>query len=404
MKLPRASLPIALASAVSLGAQVAFSLVMLRLFAPQAVGEFSVISQIAFFWMTLALAQSPLKLLADMHLPAVQALRAALGESLKRWTLLLPLAWLGVVLSGLLQATQVLAWAALLALLQLGWYLAQPLTLRRASTRSTAWGRALPPVVAAAVAGAVGMKWPQAGSTSLLLAAAAGYAVGALWLLQARNSDGVPVNKDAGLTPAPTQADNRSAFLRLMHTSADALTGVALVLVWQRSHGAAQAGYLTALLRVLGFVPATIHAAWAQVLLAQGARRHTSPLWVGLLGAAATAALGLICMAAVQLQWLTASWSGLLPYVIPVALWQASACMLAACSHLPFQQGRASAFSYAAIGFDALQLLVLLAPWLVGYSPDAATHAAWLGGVSTLALLGLSSWLLGKRQFGSDSN
>ncbi|UUZ69971.1 hypothetical protein LP416_12585 [Polaromonas sp. P2-4] len=49
MKLPRASGPIALASIVSLGAQVLFSLVMLRLFAPQAVGEFSVISQIAFF-------------------------------------------------------------------------------------------------------------------------------------------------------------------------------------------------------------------------------------------------------------------------------------------------------------------------------------------------------------------
>ena len=84
MKLPRASLPIALASATSMGAQVLFSLLMLRLFTPQAVGEFSVISQVAFFWMTLALAQSPLKLLADRHLEPSQALRAALRSSLLR--------------------------------------------------------------------------------------------------------------------------------------------------------------------------------------------------------------------------------------------------------------------------------------------------------------------------------
>ena len=394
MKLPRASLPIALASAVSLGAQVLFSLVMLRLFAPQAVGEFSVISQIAFFWMTLALAQSPLKLLADVHRPAVQALRAALRGSLLRWLLLLPLAWLGVYLSALVQTGEVLAWAALLALLQLGWYLAQPLTLRMASTSSVAWGRALPPVVALAVAGAVGTVWPQAGRTSLLLAAASGYAVGALWLLQAYNPDAAVAKADVGATPAPTQADNRSALLRLAHTSADALAGVALVLVWQRSHGAAQAGYLAVLLRVLGFVPTMIHAAWAQVLLAQGTRRHISPLWIGLGGAVATAALGLICLLALQMQWLAASWTGLAPYVLPLVLWQASACLLAACSHLPFQKGRASAFSLAAIAFDMLQLVVLCTPLIIGYSVDAPTHAWWVGAVSSAGLLALSAMLL----------
>jgi hypothetical protein len=394
MKLPRASLPIALASAVSLGAQVLFSLVMLRLFAPQAVGEFSVISQIAFFWMTLALAQSPLKLLADVHRPAVQALRSALRGSLLRWLLLLPLAWLGVHLSALAQTDQVLGWAALLALLQLGWYLAQPLTLRIASTRSTAWGRALPPVVALMVAGAVGTVWPQAGSSSLLLAAASGYAVGALWLLQARHARTVPVTAEAGLTPVPTQADNRSAMLRLAHTSADALTGVAIVLVWQRSHGAAQAGYLAVLLRVLGFVPTMIHAAWAQVLLAQGTRRHISPLWIALGGAVATATLGLVCVLAVQMQWLAASWTGLAPYVLPLVLWQAGACLLAACSHLPFQRGRARAFSLAAISFDALQLVVLCTPLIVGYAVDATTHAWWVGAISTAGLLALSAMLL----------
>lgn len=272
MKLPRASVPIALASAVSLGAQVLFSLVMLRLFAPQAVGEFSVISQIAFFWMTLALAQSPIKLLADVHQAPVRALRAALSDSLLRLLLLLPLAWLGVQFSTLTETGQVLGWAALLALLQLGWYLAQPLTLRMASSRSTALGRALPPMVALAVAGLVGSLWPQAGSTSLLLAAGSGYAVGALWLLQARSA-AVPGSAEAAVaTPTAVQADSRSTALRLAHTAVAALTGVAIVLVWQRSHGAAEAGFLAVLLRVLGFVPTMIHAAWAQVLLAQGTR------------------------------------------------------------------------------------------------------------------------------------
>ena len=394
MKLPRASLPIALASAVSLGAQVLFSLLMLRMFAPQAVGEFSVISQIAFFWMTLALAQSPLKLLAEVQLPAVQALRAALRSSLLRWLLLLPVAWLGAHLSALLQEGQVLGWAALLALLQLAWYLAQALTLKTSSARSTAWGRALPPVVALAVAGVAGATWPQAGSTNLLLAAASGYAVGALWLLRSLGAADLPeiVSVDPAL--ALTQADNRSAVLRLAHTGADALCGVALVLVWQRSHGAAQAGFLAVLLRVLGFFPTMIHVAWAQVLLAQGARQYISPLWIALGGGLATAALGLICLIGVKMQWLDSSWNGLAPYVVPLVLWQTCACLLAACSHLPFQKGRASAFSLAAIGFDALQLVVLCTPLIFGYSLDATTHVWWVGGVSAAGLLVLSAMLI----------
>ena len=394
MKLPRASLPIALASAGSLGAQVLFSLLMLRMFAPQAVGEFSVISQIAFFWMTLALAQSPLKLLAEVQLPAVHALRGALRGSLLRWLLLLPVAWLGVHLSALPQEGQVLGWAALLAVLQLAWYLAQPLTLKTSSARSTAWGRALPPVVALAVAGVAGATWPQAGSTSLLLAAASGYAVGALWLLRSLGSADLPALVSVDPSLALTQADNRSALLRLAHTSADALCGVALVLVWQRSHGAAQAGFLAVLLRVLGFFPTMIHVAWAQVLLAQGTRQHVSPLWIALGGGLATAALGLICLMGVKLQWLDASWSGLAPYVLPLVLWQASACLLAAFSHLPFQKGRASAFSLAAIAFDALQLVVLCTPLFIGYTLEATTHVWWVGGVSAAGLLVLSAMLI----------
>ncbi|OIQ69364.1 hypothetical protein GALL_490370 [mine drainage metagenome] len=346
--------------------------------------------------MTLALAQSPLKLLADVHLPAVQVLHAALAASLWRLVLLLPLAWLAVRWSALAAPAQVLAWTALLALLQLGWYLAQPLTLRTASTRSSALARALPPLVALTMAGLVGSLWPQAARTSLLLAALSGYAVGALWLLPGLKMTAMPsVDTSNHASSASTQADNRSATLRLAHTSADALAGVAIVLVWQRSHGAVQAGYLAVLLRVLGFVPTMIHAAWAQVLLAQGnQRQHPSPLWIALAGALATAFLGLVGALALQLQWLAASWNGLLPYVLPLVLWQASACLLAACSHLPFQRGRASAFSYAAIAFDLLQLSVLCAPLLLGYPVAAVSHIWWVAGLCAAGLISLSVLLL----------
>jgi uncharacterized membrane protein YqaE (UPF0057 family) len=182
--------------------------------------------------------------------------------------------------------------------------------------------------------------------------------------------------------------------LLLVHTIADALTGVAILLVWQRSHGAAEAGYLAVLLRVLGFVPTVIHAAWAQVLLVHDDRQHPSPVWAGLAAAMATASLGLACVLAVRMQWFAPSWGGMLPYVLPIVLWQAGACLVAACSHLPFQQGRASAFSYAAIGFDALQLLVLCAPLATGQSLTAVAQAWWLGGLSSLGLLGLSLFMI----------
>jgi hypothetical protein len=56
---------VALSSAVAFALQIALALLMLRYFSPEEVGMFSVISQIGFFWTTLALAQTPLQLLAN---------------------------------------------------------------------------------------------------------------------------------------------------------------------------------------------------------------------------------------------------------------------------------------------------------------------------------------------------
>ena len=77
--------PAALGSLVALAAQALMALFLLHLFEPTAVGVFSLVAQTAFGWATLALAQSPLSLLANQHLGAVPATRQAWRASLRRW-------------------------------------------------------------------------------------------------------------------------------------------------------------------------------------------------------------------------------------------------------------------------------------------------------------------------------
>ncbi|MBF0762811.1 hypothetical protein IR148_17470, partial [Dysgonomonas mossii] len=80
--------------------------------------------------------------------------------------------------------------------------------------------------------------------------------------------------------------------------------------------------------------------------------------------------------------------------------WQASACVHAACSHLPFQQGRATAFSRTAIAVALLQWALLALPaWWPGAPIAAVAHAWCLGAASAAALLAWALWMagLGKR-------
>jgi len=99
--LPRATAPAALGSLVSLAAQGFLALVLFKLFSPEAVGVFSVTSQIAFFWASLALAQSPLSLLANRHQEPRAAARQAWRQSVWRMLWLAPLAAVGVAWAGL---------------------------------------------------------------------------------------------------------------------------------------------------------------------------------------------------------------------------------------------------------------------------------------------------------------
>ena len=460
LQLPAHSHTVALASMAAFGTQVVFALLMLRLFSPQAVGEFSLLSQIGFFWMTLALAQAPLSLLANAGVPAHQALRAAWRSSLLRGVWLLPVAALAVWLSGL-ATLSALVWVLLLAASQMAWTLAQSFTLRVGTRWQQAAVRVVPPLTAAlaALCGA----WLDASGPTLVASAVLGYAVGAVWLLPAwrpaqlvapsdaftpsgklqqatdprqqirrdLEDDLAQAQADARAEALPhvvsaQQSDPRSARLRFAHTLCDALLATSVVVVWQRLYGAQDTGWLTALLRVLGFVPALVHMAWAQVVLAQGEATpptHTTALgaaspgvvpgvaadapqphtrarhaprmaWLMGLGAAAcVAALAGGCALALDGDWLDARWSGVLAYLLPVAVWQAAACVLAAFSHRPFQTQAAVRYSWACIALTGVQALVLWWPVVIGTSIDATQHITAFASVSGLGLLALSVWL-----------
>ena len=396
----RTSHTVALASLVAFATQVLFALLMLRLFTPEEVGEFSVLSQIGFFWMTLALAQTPLSLLANAHLPAELAARHAWRSSLIRGMWLLPLVALALAFSKL-NSWPALLWVLLLAVFQMGWTLAQAFTLRVGSTWQQAAVRVLPPLTATCAA--VAAVWMGANTQgawpSLVLSAVLGYAVGAAWLLPAWRqavtpSDGLDANNASPSEADYTQADPRSTRLRMAHTAVDAVLATAIVLVWQRLYGAQETGWMTALLRVLGFLPAVVHMAWAQVMLAkpQEASR-ASPWWLGLAAFVCVILLGFACATALYAQWLDARWSGVWAYIAPLVLWQGCACLFAAFSHRPFQTQSASRYSWACMGLALAQGLVLLAPLVLGMPISASEHVSGFTLVSSLGLLGLTFWM-----------
>ena len=383
---------VALSSAVAFATQVAFALLMLRLFTPQEVGEFSVISQIGFFWMTLALAQAPLGLLANQHLPAHIAAQGAWRASALRGVGLLPVAVLAVWFSQL-SMWPALLWALLLAFCQMGWMLAQSFTLRVSSVWQQAAVRVLPPVTAATTALTVALLGASIGwnGPTLVLSALLGYAVGSAWLVPALRAYGAN-SSDASLATSPHQSDPRSAKLRMAHTLVDALLATAIIVVWQRLYGAEETGWMSALLRVLGFLPAVVHMAWAQVALARG-HQNKNPWWLGLGAFACVIALGLSCAVALYLEWLDPRWSGVWPYIAPLVVWQGRACLSAAFSHRPFQTQSASAYSWACMAQGLLQTVVLLAPMGLAKPIDAVQHMAAFALVSSLGLLVLTVWM-----------
>jgi O-antigen/teichoic acid export membrane protein len=412
-KLNSTSQTVALASLLSFGTQVVFALLMLRWFTPQEVGEFSVISQIAFFWMTLALAQAPLSLLANHAHDAHLAARHHWRSSVWRWCLLAPLALLALWLSQI-SVLPALLWVVLIALCQLSWGLAQSFVLRTGNTQQQLSVRVLPPVCSVLVAwlgSQLTQQTPWQGPT-LLLAALLGYFVGSLWLAPAwLKSAGNVLNEDEQSTfcsssmhpssvPASNEihpSDNRPSFLRLVHTFFDVLLATAVIIVWQRLYGAQDTGWLSALLRVFGFVPAVIHMAWAQVKLSQPHPDNQHTIWVGLLGCFSLATIGLAGLFALHMQWLDAQWQGMTQYIWPLVLWQSSACLSATYSHHPFQAGVSKKYSLACIGIAGLQLAVLFAPAVFAFEVSPHSHLISFAAVSSTSLLALAKWMQGLR-------
>jgi uncharacterized membrane protein YqaE (UPF0057 family) len=185
----------------------------------------------------------------------------------------------------------------------------------------------------------------------------------------------------------------------MAHTLVDALLATAIIVVWQRMYGAEETGWMSALLRVLGFLPAVVHVAWAQVALAQGKQTlntqtaWASPWWLGLSAFVCVIVLGLSCAVALYQEWLDPRWGGVWPYIAPLVLWQGSACLSAAFSHRPFQTQSANAYSWACMGLGLLQAVVLLAPIGLAQPMDAAQHMAAFALVSSLGLFGLTVWM-----------
>jgi hypothetical protein len=385
---------VALSSVVAFATQVAFALLMLRLFTPQEVGEFSVISQIGFFWMTLALAQSPMAMLANKHLPVHIAAQHAWRTSTMRGIGLLPVAMLAIWFTQLPMWPAFL-WALLLAFCQMGWMLAQSLTLRMGSTWQQTAVRVLPPITAATTAlistlvGAY-MEWT---GPILLLSALLGYAVGTVWLfpaLRMRNNQAYVDNTASPETPY--QSDPRSAPLRMAHTLVDALLATSIIVVWQHLYGAQETGWMSGLLRVLGFLPAVVHMAWSQVVLVKGLQ-NKNPWWIGLGAFTCVVILGLSCALALYSEWLDPRWSGVWHYIVPLTIWQGSACLSAAFSHKPFQTQSASTYSWICISLGLLQAIALLTPMYLTHHISAVQHMATFALISSLGLLGLTAWM-----------
>jgi hypothetical protein len=178
----------------------------------------------------------------------------------------------------------------------------------------------------------------------------------------------------------------------MLHTLSDGLAATALALSWPAHYGAQEAGWLLALLRILSFIPALVHTAWAQVVLSSATKVQLRPLQVAWAASALVLGVGVLAQLALTWGWLDERWQGLLAYVWPLVLWQTAACFVAAHAHLPFQKGLAAGHSWLCVVMNAgfIALCVVL-PWASTLS--ASTHMAWLSSYMLLSLAGLTLWV-----------
>ena len=385
--MPARSGPVALANLIAFGIQGLFALLLLGMFEPQQVAVYFVVSQIAFYWHNLALAQGNTTLITNPIQDIRREARLITTQSSLRLMLLLPLAYLGLHLSDLnspeLQIAALLVWTLLIAFCQMAWYLAQAYLLRSGTAGQSALVRILPPFIAALIAwlGAT-LQWH---GPVLLAAALLGFACGAAWLADAWRPNAQSHPETAR---PPSQRDDRSSMLRALSTVMDGLLYTGLAVAWQSYYGSQHAGWLLILMRLLGFIPSLVHTAWQQLLLAGPDQKQIRSLWVALGSASLVMLICLAITIAAHTSWLPERWQGLQDYAPPVALWQASACLVMTFSYLGFARGRAVLFAWVGIGKHFLCLIALLLPLALRLPLQAVEHFWWITGVfSSLALM-----------------
>jgi hypothetical protein len=259
--------------------------------------------------------------------------------------------------------------------------------------------RVLPPLVALLVAsGYVLMEWN--GST-LMSASLLGYITGAAWFVQILLSPHrishykCTTLKFENNTKSRTtvSCDNRSTPLRITHILAETFLATAILIIWQRLYGAQETGWMSTTLRVAGFFPAVVHMASTQVLLAQPHQTRSKPMWAGLAGLVGVIAFGLSCAIALEMSWLDKQWHGIRTYLLPLVIWQGSACLVAALSHRPFETEHSQYYSFICIGVASLQSIVLLMPVVLSIPLTYSTHMAWFAGISAISLFAVFLWL-----------
>lgn len=393
-RLPAATAPAALGSLVALGAQGLLVLFLLGLFEPGAVGVFLVISQVAFFWCTVALAQSPLSLLANRKLPPLAAARQAWTGSLQRLLLLLPLAlaavwWMQRHTAAVEELLSLGLWVVVIALPQMGWYLALSLAMRTQGAWSIATVRAAPPVLALLLACMLALGYNRLGASSLLVAALAGYGVGALWLWPLWGARDRQAADQAPPRQAPAVEDPRSTRLKFLHTLSDLSAMTFLAVQWKSLYGASEAGHLMILLRLMGYFPALVQMAWSQAILSRDEQHRPWNAAIAALASGALAAVGGALLLGIAQGWLSGAWQGLTHYLLPVALWQAASCFASAYAHVPFARGLARRHSQLSIAFNAVFIAATAWPW----TADPHQHILALGLLAAAFLLGISVWL-----------
>jgi hypothetical protein len=217
---------------------------------------------------------------------------------------------------------------------------------------------------------------------TLLEAAFIGYLVGASWILPVvliTNSKYDFCSNEQGFSAEELQdkknaADDRSTALRVAHSFGDVVLATTILVVWQRLYGAQETGWLAAPLRVIGFVPAIINIAWAQISMARPHIDSDNSFVVGIVGFASVSLLGMCSSLILSYGLLGDQWHGISSYLIPLILWQGSACLVSAYAHIPFRSGKSTEYSRLSILVIFIQFIGLISPFLIPFTLTINEH------------------------------